>query len=93
MYITGKKARSYVNQYNRTYFPLTLDDVYKSYSVAKLHAWEYCQRKCDSMNGRRLTVLSYNRNFFNTAFEYTHPDTGVLMLHVETYANSYYMEM
>ena len=48
MYITGKKARSYVNQYNRTYIPLTLDDVYKSYSIAKHHAWEYCQRKCES---------------------------------------------
>lgn len=93
MYITGKKARYYVNQYNCTYFPLTLYDVYKSYSAAKLHAWEYCQRKCDSMNGRRLTVLLYNSNFFTAAFEYTHPDTGVLMLHVETYANSYDMEM
>lgn len=93
MYITGKKARSYVNQYDRTYFPVTLEDVYKSYSVAKRNAWEYCQRKCESMNGRRLTVLSYNSNFFTAAFEYTHPDTGVLMLHVETYANSYDMEM
>lgn len=93
MYITGKKARSYVNHYNRTYFPLTLDDVYKSYSVAKLHVWEYCQRKCDSMNGRRLTVLSYNSFVFTAAFEYTHPDTGVLMLHVETHSNSYDMEM
>lgn len=93
MYITGKKARSYVNQYSRIFFPLTLDDVYKSYSVAKLNSWEYCQRKCDKMNGRRLTVLSHNSNFFTAAFEYTHPDTGVLMLHVETYANSYDMEM
>ena len=93
MYITGKKARSYVNQYSRMYYPLTLDDVYNSYSVAKRHAWEYCQRKCDKMNGRRLTVLSHTSNFFTAAFEYTHPDTGVLMLHVETYANSYDMEM
>lgn len=93
MYITGKKARSYVNQYSRIYFPLTLDDVYNSYSVAKLNAWEYCQRKCDKMNGRRLTVLSHTCHFFTAAFEYTHPDTGVLMLHVETYANSYDMEM
>lgn len=93
MYITGKKARSYVNQYARIYYPLTLDDVYKSYSVAKLQAWEYCQRMCDKMNGRRLTVLSHNSNFFTAAFEYTHPYTGVLMLHVETYANSYDMEM
>lgn len=93
MYITGKKARSFVNQYDRIYLPLTLDDVYKSYSVAKLHAWEWCQRKCGSMNGRRLTVLSHNSNFITVAFEYTHPDTGVLMLHVETAYNSYDMKM
>ena len=93
MYITGKKARSYVNKYERIFTPLSLDDVYKSYSVAKLHAWEYCQRICYEMNGRRLTVLSHNSNFFTAAFEYTHPDTGVLMLHVETYANCYDMEM
>lgn len=93
MYITGKKARSYVNQYSHIYFPLTLDDVYNSYSVAKLNAWKYCQRKCDKMNGRRLTVLSHTCQFFTAAFEYTHPDTGVIMLHVETSANSYDMEM
>lgn len=93
MYITGKKARSYVNQYSHTYVPVTLDDVYKFYSVAKRNAWEYCQRKCESMNGRRLTVLSANNMFFTAAFEYTHPNTGVLMLHVETYKNSYDMEM
>ena len=93
MYITGKKARSYVNQYDRIYNPVTLDDVYNTYSVAKRNAWEYCQRKCESMNGRRLTVLSHNSNFFTAAFEYTHPGTGVLMLHVETYTNSYDMEM
>ena len=93
MYITGKKARSYINQYDRIYVPVTLDDVYKSYSAEKLRAWGCCQRICDSMNGRHLTVLSHNSNFFTAAFEYTHPDTGVLMLHVETYANSYDMEM
>lgn len=93
MYITGKKARYYVNKYERIYNPLTLDDVYKSYSAAKCGAWEYCRYKCERMNGRRLTVLSHNSNFFTAAFEYTHPDTGVLMLHVETYKNSYDMEM
>ena len=45
------------------------------------------------MSGRRLTVLSHNVSTFTAAFEYTNPDTGVLMLHVETYANSYDMEM
>lgn len=45
------------------------------------------------MDGKRLTVLSHNSSVFTAAFEYTHPDTGVRMLHVETYANSYDMEM
>lgn len=93
MYITGKKARKFVNQYGNVFFPLTLDDVYKTYSAAKLNAWDYCKRKCEKMNGHRLTVLSYNSQTFTVAFEYTHPDTGVLMPHVETYANSYDMEM
>ena len=93
MYITGKKARNFVNQYENIYYPLSLNDVYKSYSAAKLHAWEYCERKCFKMNGRRLTVLSHNVSTFTAGFEYTNPDTGVRMLHVETYANSYDMEM
>ena len=93
MYITGNKARNFINQYDNIYYPLKLNDVYKSYSVAKLHAWEYCERKCFKMNGKRLTVLSHNSSVFTAAFEYNHPDTGVRMLHVETYANSYDMEM
>lgn len=63
MYITGKKARSYVNKYESICTPLSLDDVYKSYSAEKQRVWGCCQRICDRMNGRRLTVLSHNSNF------------------------------
>ena len=93
MRITGKKAYGYINQYNRTPKGLRLGHVYKSYSEAKEKAWIYCEDLCDYMNGRNLTILSHNCNFFTAAFEYTHPDTGVLMLHVETAYNSYDMEM
>lgn len=93
MYITGKKARNFINRYEAIRYPLCLYDVYKSFSENKLLAWGYCQAKCSEMNGRNLTVLSYNNNVFTAAFEYTNPDTGVRMLHVETYANSYDMEM
>ena len=92
MYITGKKARSYVNQYNHTSYR-TIHDCYKQPSPRKLLAWGYCMIKCREMNGHGITVLSYNSQFFTVAWCYTHPDTGVLMLHVETYANSYDMEM
>ena len=93
MYITGKKARNFISRYESIRYPRELYDVYKSFSVAKLQAWEYCKAKCSEMNGRNLTILSYNTTMFSAAFEYTHPDTGVLMLHVETHLNSYDMEM
>ena len=93
MYVTGKKARSFISRYESIRYPRCLYDVYKSFSVAKLLAWEYCKDKCSELNGRNLIVLSHNSSVFTAAFEYTHPDTGVLMLHVETYANSYDMEM
>ena len=92
MYITGEKARSYVNQNNRTPHR-TIHDCYKSPSNNKIAAWGYCLRKCGEMDGHNITVLSFNSCFFTVAWDYTHPDTGVPMLHVETYANSYDMEM
>ena len=93
MYITGKKARNFIDRYEAIRYPRCLYDVYKTFSKAKLWAWEYCKATCSEMNGRNLTILSYSSTIFTAAFEYTHPDTGVLMLHVETYANSYDMEM
>ena len=92
MYITGKKARCYVNQYNYAGYR-AIYDVYNRPSGNKITAWKYCMIKCNEMNGRGLTVLSYNKQIFTAAWQYTHPDTGVSMLHVETYSNSYDMEM
>lgn len=93
MYITGKKARNFINRYEAIRYPRCLDDVYKTFSEAKLLAWVYCNVKCSELNGRNLTILSYNTHVFSAAFEYTDPNTGVRMLHVETHTNSYDMEM
>ena len=93
MYITGKKARNFIDRYEAIRYPRCLYDVYKTFSAAKLLAWEHCKAKCSELNGRNLTVLSYNTTVFSAAFEYTNPYTGVRMLHVETHANSYDMEM
>ncbi len=92
MYITGKKARSYVNRYIHTSYR-TIHDCYNKVSPRKISAWGDCLRKCREMDGHDITVLSFNSSFFTAAWYYTQPDTGVLMLHVETYANSYDMEM
>ena len=92
MYITGEKARSYVNRYHDFRF-CTIYNVYKKPSERKILAWRYCWQKCYEMKGHGITVLSYNNQVFTVGWCYAHPDTGVLMLHVETYANSYDMEM
>ena len=93
MYIKGAKARKWVNEYKATFFPLTLDNCYGSYSTAKAHAWEYCQRQCEKLNGKRLTVLSYNSQTFTAAFEYINTETGEKMLRVETHCNTYDMKL
>lgn len=62
MYITVKKARSYVNQYNRTPYR-TIHDCYKRPSNNKIAAWGYCLRKCGEMDGHNITVLSFNTSF------------------------------
>ena len=92
MYIKGSKARNFITKYNTVPYR-TIHDCYSRPSQNKIAAWGHCIMKYREMNGRNLTVLSYNTTNFTAAFEYTHPDTDVLMLHVETYANSYDMEM
>lgn len=92
MYITGKKARHYVEMYRRAGYR-SIYGCYQNPSRAKIAAWGQCIRKCVEMNGYDITVISYNSQVFTAGWYYIHPDTGVLMLHVETHANSYDMEM
>lgn len=93
MYIKGAKAQKWISQYNAVFFPLSLDDCYGTYSIAKYQAWEYCKRLCKKLNGKRLTVLSYNSQVFTAAFEYPHPETGEKMLRVETASHAYDMKL
>ena len=92
MYIKGSKARNFIKQY----YIAPCRNIYHCYvrpSQNKIAAWGYCVTKCREMEGFNMKVLSFNSSYFTAAWCYTHPDTGVLMLHVETYANSYDMEM
>lgn len=92
MYITRKKAREYVQRYLRTPYR-NLQDCYAKPSWNKVKAWSDCVYKCERQGGKFVTVLDYNLSYFTAAWEYTHTDTGIRMLHVETYKNSYDMEM
>ena len=92
MYITGKKAQQLVNKYLRT--PLrNIYDCYNHPSPSKVEAWVRCLRKRDEMCGCNISVISFNKCYFTVAWCYICPESLKLMLHVETYANSYDMEM
>lgn len=93
MYITGKKARHFVSEFTANPYR-TLSECYKRPSIHKRNTWLFFKDKSlDYFHPGIVTVISYTCQTFTVAWPYIHPDTGVLMLHVETYANSYDMEM
>lgn len=49
-------------------------------------------RECDNAQGYTPVVISYNHQFFTTGFVFPNPDTGVVMLRVNTPNNAYIME-
>ena len=67
-----------------------LEEVYGSYSVAKSYAWQYCERLCCELGGRRLCVTSANTFMFTAQFEFDNPENGRPMVcHItprQTYA-------
>lgn len=67
-----------------------LDEVYGTYSVAKLYAWRYCERLCSELDGRHLCVTSANTYMFTAQFEFDNPENGRPMVcHItptQTYA-------
>ena len=56
-----------------------LGDAYTDYSYKKEKAFEYCKKLCEKHNGRNLKIVSHNSFVFTAGFEYTDPETGVLM--------------
>lgn len=86
-----KKAKSFIQQYDVS-IDEYLTDVYDNPSDAKIEAFKICYKKAVKMNGQCLRILSYNTFMFTVGWLYKEPETGVLMLNVETAYNSYQIE-
>lgn len=86
-----KKAKAFIHQYDVS-IDEYLTDIYDNPSDAKIAAFKTCYRKAVKMNARFLRILSYNTFVFTVAWLYEEPETGVLMLNVETAYNSYQIE-
>lgn len=62
----------------------SLNDCYKSYSIYKGHAFNYCEKVCCDLKGIGPKIISHNLHFFTYGFEYQHPETGVVMFYYIT---------
>lgn len=86
-----KKARGLVREYERS-CNYGLNQCYVSYSYAKAVAEEHCREKMLDMGGYGFKILSFNSQAFTCGWLYADKETGVVMLNVETYRNTYTIE-
>lgn len=93
MKLSKKNSRRdyYATLYERSQ-TYNLWSIYKYPSQAKLDAYAACKRKCYEMGGWGGKILSFNCQMFTFGFLTQDPVSGVIILNVETPANSYQME-
>lgn len=86
-----KKAQGLIERFYNSELD-TLEQCYKSCSNAKRNAYYYCLYKCSDMGGWRFRIISFNSQTFTCGWLYADKVTGVIMLNVETYCNTYTIE-
>lgn len=64
----SKLGKKYVEAYETSTWH-TLKDAYVKPSAAKQAAFKRCQQKCEAENGKYLSIISANCQFFTVAFE------------------------
>lgn len=89
--IKGKMRERFVNAYSMS----CIDSLYAIYakpSKAKISAHGDCWEQMHKEHGYDFRILSYNTFAFTCGWVMEAPETGVIMLRVETPENSYIME-
>lgn len=89
--IKGKARERFANAY-ATSDIYNLFGVYSNPSDYKLIAENDCRERMRRENGRDFRIISYNTFVFTCGWLIEDPETGVVMLRVETPENSYIME-
>lgn len=80
-----KKQEAILRAYNYSH-KTTLHECYGSWSWAKEHAYNYCKRLCEEMNGYGFKIIGYNTCMFSVGFIYYKGDKK--MFHYETNATT-----
>ena len=87
----NKKAKAFKENYLYSN-DFSLFHVYKNPSRSKMCAYEDFRAKCVEMRGWGFKILSFNKMSFTCGWLYQDKETGVIMLNVETYRNTYTIE-
>ena len=74
--------------------PISLGEVYQSYSDAKYRAWSWWYNYCRELHGDHFCITSHNCNFFTISFDFPNPETGEMMRAIATgrSAHAYYID-
>ena len=86
-----KKAQDLIERFYNSEFD-TLEDCYNSCSDAKRMAYFNCLYKCSDMDGQRFRIIFFNSQTLTCGWLYIDKETGVIMLNVENYQNTYPIE-
>ena len=86
-----KKAQDLIERFYNSEFD-TLEECYNSCSSDKRNAYYVYLLKCSVMDGWRFRIISFNTMSFTCGWLYEDKETGVIMLNVETYRNTYTIE-
>lgn len=61
--------------------PRQLHDVYNKWSDAKQEAWDKIAKECADRNGFKLSVITYNAQYFTAGYMYKDGDKLMFILH------------
>jgi hypothetical protein len=86
-----KKAQGLIASFDNSEFE-RLEECYNSCSYAKRMAYYNCLCKFSDMDGWRFRIISFNTMSFTCGWLYEDAETGVIILNVETYRNTYTIE-
>ena len=73
--IARERAGYYLNG-GGWHYATDIYEAYKSPSVYKVRAWEYCKDLCRKLHGRDLRIVGWNSMKFSVAFRFNERGTG-----------------
>lgn len=77
----NKKMQDIYRRYKSSPY-YDLEDLYYSYSMAKMGAWGYCKELLRENNGKALKIIGGNKTQFSAGFIYTNENNEEMFVYI-----------